>query len=68
MTLLKQFVKVNSGELQIISGNGFYKCGRECKKQYLEGWFPGTIVNIVFRTDDDKSYTLIEQPSNTDLF
>ena len=59
LSLIKEFLELNKGVLQIISSNGFweYKNGIVNKKD-LAKHFPGTIVNIEFNFDDISYYQL----------
>ena len=66
MSLLTEFIKLNKGKFQIISDNGFYEVGEEEKAGFLDAPFPGTIVNMEFRTDDSNSYRLSSESDNTD--
>lgn len=54
---LKGFIENNNGKLQIISYDGFYQFSgnMEIIKSF-EFSFPGTVVNVEFRTDDNKLY------------
>lgn len=66
LSLLTEFIKLNKGKFQIISDNGFYEVGEEEKAGFLDAPFPGTIVNMEFRTDDSNSYRLSSESDNTD--
>ncbi len=69
LTLLKEFVEKNKGMMQIISDDGFYQFDKQGEQMLLfNGKFPGTIVNLQFRTDDNSSYVLKEELNNTDIF
>ena len=65
LTVLKDFIKSNRGTFQIISDNGFYEVGG-IGIGFLDTPFPGTIVNMKFRTDDDNSYS--EKYNLDDIF
>lgn len=69
LSLLSEFVHLNQGKLQIASGNGFYQYsqGKETLKE-LNCSFPGSIINVLFKTNDDKNYSLISETDETDLF
>ena len=58
LAILKDFIKLNKGKFQIISDCGAYELTREQKENYTEFSrpFPGTVVNMVFRTDDSCLY------------
>ena len=62
LDILKRFISKNNGIMQIISQKGYYEYGRKSEiKKLLSSNFPGTIVNLQFRTDDKKSYILRKQ-------
>lgn len=58
LSLLKRFIKRNHGRLQIVSDNCFYELGDAETYSMLDSCFPGTIVNMKFRTDDECEYIL----------
>ncbi|MCK6468441.1 MAG: ATP-binding protein [Candidatus Brocadia sinica] len=69
LALLKEFIGKNKGKLQIISDDGFYQYdsnGEDVK--LFHGAFPGTIVNLQFKTDDTSSYILSDEVSLDDIF
>jgi ribosomal protein S8 len=68
LAILKEFVRMNEGKIQIVSDDGFYQltADREIVKPFMSS-FPGTIINMQFRTDDNKSYRLAEE-ANFDIF
>lgn len=69
LTLLKEFIKLNEGKLQIISDDGFYQFDAKGETLKLfSGRFPGSIVNMQFRTDDTNSYMLKKEIDHRDLF
>jgi hypothetical protein len=62
LALLQEFIMLNNGKMQIISDNGFYEYGKDSETtQLFQGKFPGTVVNLQFRTDDNHSYTLKQE-------
>jgi hypothetical protein len=69
LALLKEFIEKNKGKMQIISNDGFYQfgCEGEILKQF-QGEFPGTIVNLQFRTDDRSNYLLKSEINIDDIF
>lgn len=70
LALLKEFIGLNNGHIQICSGNEFweYTSNKE-SSSYIDSNFPGTIVNININMNDKKSYSLVaEQHNLTDLF
>jgi len=69
LALLGEFVRLNNGKLQIISYDGFYQYDSSGEQvETLAKGFPGTIVNVVFRTDDTNNYSLVSESNKTDLF
>ncbi len=69
LALLKEFVEKNRGKMQIISYDGFYQFDIQGEQmQLFNGSFPGTIVNLQFRTNDDSSYVLQSELDNNDIF
>lgn len=67
LAVLKEFVARNKGKMQIISDDGFYQFDTSGEQtQIFDGSFPGTIVNLQFKTDDNTSYKL--QSEVTDIF
>ena len=69
LAFIKEFVEKNKGKMQIISDDGFYQFDNQGEKAELfEGSFPGTIVNLQFRTDDYSSYELKREFDNNDIF
>lgn len=69
LALLQEFVVKNKGKMQIISDDGFYESGAngEIEKLFI-GSFPGTIVNLQFKTNDSSSYALQGEVDNNDIF
>jgi len=69
LALLHEFVQLNQGKLQIVSDDGFYQYdGRNEQTKKLIHGFPGTVVNVLFRTDDHHNYSLVNEDDETDLF
>ncbi len=69
LALLKEFIEKNKGKMQIVSNEGFYQFdykGEEVKA--FEGEFPGTIVNLQFKTDDNSDYLLNSEININDIF
>jgi hypothetical protein len=69
LALLTEFIAMNKGKMQIISDDGFYQFeinGEEMK--IFNGIFPGTIVNLQFRTDDNGSYVMKSEFDTEDIF
>lgn len=62
LALLHEFVQKNRGMLQIISYDAFYENGVKGERIYLFSEpFPGTIVNVQFRTNDMATYLLSDE-------
>lgn len=69
LAVLREFVNVNKGKMQIVSNEGFYEFGVEGEKlKEFQGEFPGTIVNLQFRTDDNNNYLLKSEIDLNDIF
>jgi anti-sigma regulatory factor (Ser/Thr protein kinase) len=69
LALLKEFIGLNKGKMQIVSDAGFYEYtpqGVVTKK--FSGIFPGTIVNMQFCTDDSNNYALKSEIDINDIF
>lgn len=57
--IIRNFVKLNKGKVQIISSNGFWEFNKDKENsKELEFPFPGTIVNLEFNLDDASFYYL----------
>jgi hypothetical protein len=69
LALLREFVKLNNGKLQIVSGDAYYQYDREEEKaEKLVKPFPGTVVNVMFRTNDKRNYSLASEADEANLF
>ena len=69
LALLKEFIEKNRGKFQIISDDGFYQFDNQGEQmQLFKGAFPGTIVNLQFRTDDNSSYVFKNEFNNNNIF
>jgi anti-sigma regulatory factor (Ser/Thr protein kinase) len=69
LALLKEFIEKNKGKMQIVSDDGFYQFDNKGEQTELfQGAFPGTIVNLQFRTDDNSSYVLKAAFDSNDIF
>lgn len=69
LKLLKDFVQLNKGKLQIVSNFGYYEFnadGESCDK--MDYSFPGTCVNIEINTEDTSSYYLSSELDSNDIF
>ncbi|HEF1622884.1 TPA: sensor histidine kinase [Campylobacter lari] len=65
--LIMEFIKLNKGKLQILSGDCLYEMG-DNKEKYniLDYEFYGSMVNMIFKTNDTNSYQL--KIEDDDLF
>ena len=70
LAILKEFITLNNGTFQIVSDDGFYEYYNEEQKVYstLSAPFPGTIVNMKFRTNDSRSYYLSTETDINSIF
>jgi anti-sigma regulatory factor (Ser/Thr protein kinase) len=69
LALLREFIGMNRGKMQIISNDGFYEYSEQGEEmQLFKGAFPGTIVNLQFRTNDNNSYILKTEVDANDIF
>lgn len=70
LSILKQFVGLNNGIIQMISGDAMLEIeGDNHKDTQLAKWFPGTIVTVEFNCDDDKTYLMTDElPDKNNLF
>lgn len=68
LSILKDFIKMNKGKVQIISDNGFYEINDTEYERELSYLFPGSIINMKFKTNDTKSYLLAEEIDANDIF
>lgn len=59
LKLLREFVALNRGRIQIISDRGYWECtgGKETARRF-ERPFPGTVVNLEINTADTQAYCL----------
>lgn len=69
LAVLREFVILNKGKMQIISNEGFYQFDSDGETlNEFQGEFPGTIVNLQFRTDDNNNYSLNSEIDINDIF
>lgn len=69
LKLIKDFIELNKGSIQIISRHGFYRFtsrGDEIRK--MDHDFPGTCVNIEINTADSYQYCLKSELQAKDIF
>jgi hypothetical protein len=59
LKLLREFVGLNRGRIQIVSDRGYWECGPQGETaKRMDCSFPGTVVNLEINTADNKSYGL----------
>lgn len=65
LSLLHEFINKNKGKFQIVSNEGFWQLenGNITTKSF-NNEFPGTMVNILIRTDDQNSYRFADEIPN----
>ena len=69
LAILREFVSINKGKIQIISDDGFYQLDSNgVQTRLFSGSFPGTIINMQFKTDDTTSYSLMSEAESDELF
>jgi hypothetical protein len=69
LALLKEFISKNKGKIQIVSDDGFYQLDVTGETTHtFKGAFPGTIINLQFKTDDPAAYALATEDLSDDLF
>ena len=69
LKLLGDFIDLNRGSLQIVSGNGYWR--REDQVATLRTFpdcFPGTAVNIIINATDPQFYVLSTELQPEDIF
>lgn len=69
LKLIKEFIKLNNGILQIVSANGVWQLFRgEVITNNISLDFPGTFVTLVFNLKDKSQYFLKEEINPKDVF
>ncbi|MDR0802321.1 ATP-binding protein [Fluviicola sp.] len=69
LAVLREFINMNKGRMQIISRDGFYQYDNDgVMTKMFNGEFPGTIVNLQFCTDDSNNYSLTGEIDENDIF
>lgn len=62
LSLLYEFIRINKGKVQIVSNEGFWQLDNgKITTHEFENEFPGTMVNISVRTDDENSYMMSDE-------
>lgn len=69
LKLIKDFIQMNEGKLQIVSRFGYYEfSSKGASVEKMDYDFPGTCVNIEINTEDKSSYCLSSELSSDDIF
>ncbi len=69
LKLLKDFIHINQGKIQIVSRYGFHEIAHtEAPFHKLDYDFPGTCVNIEINTNDTRNYVLKSEIKSSDIF
>ena len=62
LAILKDFIQLNNGAIQVISGRGMIEIrGPKVEQFLIDIGFPGTIVNMRFNFDDEKKYIMANE-------
>ena len=62
LAILKSFIALNRGKIQILSGDGFWEFSEKgTDKRFFSNEFPGTAVNICINTNDLAHYRLWDE-------
>ena len=69
LKLIKEFIRLNSGKIQIISDSGYWCYHKnEIVTEHFPSPFPGTVVNIEINTADKQSYCLASEIDPKEIF
>lgn len=69
LDILKQFIILNKGRVQIVSDDGFLMIDSQKESSnILKKSFKGTAINMEFKTDDKNSYILSDEVKSDDIF
>jgi len=69
LKLLREFVALNQGRIQIASDSGYWELASgQVAQQDLPAQFPGTVVNIEINTADTRSYWLTSEARAENVF
>lgn len=69
LKLIKDFIQLNKGKIQIVSRFGYYDFSTNCERvQKIDYDFPGTCINIEINTTDQTSYCLTSELRSEDIF
>lgn len=62
LKLLREFVALNGGRIQIVSDRGYWECDADGEiVKRMDHSFPGTVVNLEINTADTQSYCLTSE-------
>lgn len=68
LKLIREFVNLNGGSIQIVSDRGYWRCQRGAvDARRFDLPFPGTVVNIEINTADTQSYRLAHELDPKDV-
>ena len=57
LAIIRDFIELNEGSIQVVSGHGFIEYrGNTVEQNLLATQFPGTVVNMKFNFNDNKNY------------
>ena len=70
LKLIREFLELNKGELQIISAEGFWQQNKKnvIFTKNLQNPFPGTIVNLEFNIDNNYYFTKEDKLNEQNIF
>ena len=69
LALLEEFIKLNSGQLAVVSGRGAYLVeSGKARSAQLADPLPGTCISVSVRTNDNNVYTMEEESHGRDIF
>jgi hypothetical protein len=70
LKLIQEFLKLNNGEMQIVSDNGFWQLSKNSATftKQMANRFPGTIVNLDININDKNYYIDSGELNETDIF
>lgn len=69
LRLLKDFIRINKGKLQLVSGDGYYEFSTTGESFWvMSNYFPGTCVNVEINTSGSMDYYLECESTTEDIF
>lgn len=69
LRLLKDFIRINKGKLQLVSGDGYYEFSTTGESfLVMSNYFPGTCVNVEINTSGSMDYYLEFESTTEDIF